>query len=441
MVNVIRRPQAMLLAGVLAIVSVATFSAAAEQQAETGLRTWTDSSGRHTVKATFLELRNDNVRLKKENGDVIQVPLNKLSEADREAAKKLMEKARAAIKSKDGGDDNPFSAPSPASEPPTVQDMVRSVGKGIVLIAARDQFGAMRALGSGFVIDRSGLVATNYHVIENASSASVRFRDGTAVEVAGYRALDKKHDLAVLQLKSLPKTSEVLTLQVSNNLKQGDAVIAIGHPAGFEFTVSNGIISAIRKTAEMPEQVQAFLKSDPECRWLQITAPSAAGSSGGPLLNARGEVIGVVAWIVPSQGMGFAVQAQHLSDLKKRLSQKVFSLPVPGSFLGPGVSDPAVLEELALLRGELQDYFTKVRSVADRERAMEIAKSENPIPGHIGNFRKLAERHPGTRLEFEVLATIVRLAHDDSPESRERCAGPMAACSARTSAPNRWAAC
>ena len=225
--------------------------------------------------------------------------------------------------------------------------------------------------------------------------------------------------MAVLQLKSLPKTSEVLTLQVSNNLKQGDAVIAIGHPAGFEFTVSNGIISAIRKTAEMPEQVQAFLKSDPECRWLQITAPSAAGSSGGPLLNARGEVIGVVAWIVPSQGMGFAVQAQHLSDLKKRLSQKVFSLPVPGSFLGPGVSDPAVLEELALLRGELQDYFTKVRSVADRERAMEIAKSENPIPGHIGNFRKLAERHPGTRLEFEVLATIVRLAHDDSPESRE----------------------
>ena len=158
--------------------------------------------------------------------------------------------------------------------------MVRTVGKGIVLIAARDHFGATHALGSGFVIDRSGLVATNYHVVENASSASVRFRDGTEVEVVGYRALDRKHDLAILQLKSLPENSEVLTLQVSDNVKQGDAVIAIGHPGGFEFTVSNGIISAIRKTAEMPEQVQAFLKSDPECRWLQITAPSAAGSSG-----------------------------------------------------------------------------------------------------------------------------------------------------------------
>ena len=108
--NAVRRHQAVLLAGLLGIVSIATFSVAADQQAETGLRTWTDSSGRHTVKAAFLELRDDNVRLKKENGDVIQVPLNKLSEADREAAKKLMEKARAAIKSKDGGDDNPFSA-------------------------------------------------------------------------------------------------------------------------------------------------------------------------------------------------------------------------------------------------------------------------------------------------------------------------------------------
>ena len=199
------RRQAVQLAGVLAFLSVATFAAAADQQAETGLRTWTDSSGRHTVKATFLELRNDAVRLKKENGDVIQVPLNKLSEADREAAKTLMEKCRAALKSKEGGDDNPFSAPSPPSEPPTVQDVAQTVGKGIVLIAARDHYGATHALGSGFVIDRSGLVATNYHVIENASSASVRFRDGTAVEVVGYRALDKKHDLAVLQTEVPPQ--------------------------------------------------------------------------------------------------------------------------------------------------------------------------------------------------------------------------------------------
>ena len=81
-------------------------------------------------------------------------------------------------------------------------------------------------------------MATNYHVIKDASSASVRFRDGTEAEVAGYRSLDTKHDLAILQLTNPPRTMEVLKINVPAGLKQGEAIIAIGHPGGFEFTVS-----------------------------------------------------------------------------------------------------------------------------------------------------------------------------------------------------------
>jgi len=279
-----------------------TLLAAAEPPGR-GPRDWTDVTGKHTVKATFLAISDGKVELRKDNGSVIKVPLAKFREADRVLAKTL-EKARLVARpaEKDG---NPFAEAQPAAaddKPLTVQEVTEKVGKGIVLVSTRDHLGEKQKLGTGFVIDPSGLIATNYHVIKDASVASVRFRDGTEMGVVGYGVLDKRHDLAILQLKDPPRTLTALTIQVPEALKQGDTVIAIGHPVGFEFTVSNGIVSAIRKTKEMPEQIQAFLNSEPDCRWLQINALSAPGSSGGPLLSTRGDVMGVVTWVVSVSG-------------------------------------------------------------------------------------------------------------------------------------------
>jgi S1-C subfamily serine protease/thiol-disulfide isomerase/thioredoxin len=397
---------------VLASISSTAASAAEDRQPAPAFRSWTDAAGKHTVKATFLGVRDDKVRLKKENGDEVEVPLAKLSEADREAVKTLMGQTPPPKPKED--DEDPFATPAKTEKAPTVQDMAAKVGKGIVFVSTRDRLGAKRALGSGFVIDASGLVATNYHVIKDASSATVRFRDKTEVEVAGYRALDRQHDLAILQLKDPPKDLLALNLQPPGVVKQGDAVVAIGHPGGFEFTVANGIVSAIRKTKEMPDEIRANLGADPDCRWLQITAPSAPGSSGGPLLSSQGDVAGVVAMVVPSQSIGFAIHCEHLADLKKRLSDKPLPLPVPGSFQGPGVSEPAVLEELDKLRRAQEEFKLKLQSVVDNDKREEIAKSENPVPQFMGKFRKLAEGKPGTRLEFEALVTMVRLANDES---------------------------
>jgi thiol-disulfide isomerase/thioredoxin len=394
----------------------------AKALAEFGPRTWSDVSKTHHIEATFVGINGEKAALKKADGATTEVPLEKLNPEDRKLAKSLqekklvLEKQFAANSANAEKDEDPFTSGTKA-EPLTVREITRKVENGVVSISTRDSLGASAGMGSGFLIDASGLVATNYHVIKEASSASVRFRDGAEVEVTGYRAIDSKRDIAILQLKSVPKSAAVLKV-AADGPKQGDSIMAIGHPGGFEFSVASGIVSAIRKTSEMPDDVKEFLKTHPDCKWIQITAPSAPGSSGGPLLNSQGDVVGIVSWIVPRLSIGFAVHMQHLGDLRSRTSAKARPLPVPGLFQGPGVSEPSVLAELASFRQDMETMLTRAAAVEGRAKGEEILKTENPVPAYIAKFRLLAESKPKSRQEFESLITIVRIAQDDSPESR-----------------------
>ncbi len=203
----------------------------AEQSAPNEPRAWTSKSGKFSVRATFLGMHEDKVRLKKENGDVIEVPLEKLGDAEVKLVKTLAEKLQAAKEAEANKEKNPFEGPAGHDEPLTAQEITKKVQGGVVLITTHGVLGEPIALGSGFVIDKTGLVATNYHVVANASSAVARFRDGTEVAIDGYRILDKNRDLALLQLKSgLPKQGVTLALQAADKAKQGDTVTAIGHP-------------------------------------------------------------------------------------------------------------------------------------------------------------------------------------------------------------------
>jgi thiol-disulfide isomerase/thioredoxin len=396
--------------------------AQAKALAEFGPRTWSDASKKHHIEATFAGISGEKVTLKKADGTTTEVPLEKLHADDRALAKALqvkklaLEKELAASSANSEKDVDPFASGTKA-EPLSVQDITHKVENGVVSISTCNSLGGKAGLGSGFLIDASGLVATNYHVIREASSATARFRDGTEVEITGCRAIDSKRDLAIVQLKSVPKSATVLK-SAAEAPKQGDAVMAIGHPGGFEFSISSGIISAVRKTSEMPDEVKEFLKTKADCKWIQITAPSAPGSSGGPLLNTRGEVLGVVSWIVPRVSIGFAVHAQHLGELKTRLAAKARPLPVPGSFQGPGISEPTVVAELATFRQDMETMFSRAASVGDAGKREEILKSENPIPGYIAKLRRLAEAKPKTRQEFDSLVAIVRIADEESPESK-----------------------
>ena len=125
----------------------------------------------------------------------------------------------------------------------STREIVDRIGGGIVLVNIFDASGKKAGLGSGFVIDAGGRVVTNFHVIERAAKATAQFKDGTEREIAGYWMADKEHDFAVLQMLNPPQPLTVLTLSADADPQQGDDVIAIGHPRGFTFTVTTGIVT------------------------------------------------------------------------------------------------------------------------------------------------------------------------------------------------------
>lgn len=126
---------------------------------------------------------------------------------------------------------------------------------------------------------------TNSHVMESAREAKASFANGASFEVEGILGADAERDIALIKLKSsdpLPAASLATELP-----SKGDEVVAIGAPRGFAFTVSNGIVSAVRKADELTDREK--LKGT----WIQTTTPISPGNSGGPLTNSPGEVVGI----------------------------------------------------------------------------------------------------------------------------------------------------
>lgn len=186
-----------------------------------------------------------------------------------------------------------------------------------------------RAAGSGFVVDSAGQIVTNYHVIKNSlKSGKAKLKDNAKITVqfAGSGdhlpvtvvGVNQSYDLALLQLKDsaqLPKDTIPIPLADSNDVKVGQKAIAIGNPFGLESTVTQGIVSAINRR-------QPALVSGVPIPYIQTDAPINPGNSGGPLVNSKGEVIGINDEILAPHGtfvgVGFAIPS---SILKKNLEE------------------------------------------------------------------------------------------------------------------------
>ena len=196
-------------------------------------------------------------------------------------------------------------------------DVFARVNPSVVQVIVSGQLpnGVMRAgSGSGFVVDADGLILTNNHVIDGARSVSVRFSTGATRE-ARVLGTDRGNDLALLKV-DLPDNVPVASLGDSDRVRIGDPAIAIGSPFGLDQTVTQGIISATSRTwAPGNGRVRRNL--------LQTDAPLNPGNSGGPLLNARGEVIGINSMIESpvrgSVGVGFAVPINVAQKLLPQL--------------------------------------------------------------------------------------------------------------------------
>jgi hypothetical protein len=169
------------------------------------------------------------------------------------------------------------------------------------------------ALGSGFLVSSDGAIATNYHVIASGNVAVVKFADGMVLPVDGVLAIDKVHDLAIVKVHG--KTFQTLTLGNSDQIQVGEEVVAIGNPLGLELTVSNGILSGVRITKE-------------EGKFLQTTAPISHGSSGGPLFNMFGEVVGVnTLYLEGGHSLNFAIPVNDVKNLLHNQSTQLQQLP------------------------------------------------------------------------------------------------------------------
>ena len=208
--------------------------------------------------------------------------------------------------------------------------MVAYVKHGIVKIETSDSFNNRRGLGSGFVIDTSGLVATNYHVVSDAAKADVVFNDGTRFGVEGYVAIDHGSDLAIIKLNGMPVDVKALELNYGDGPRDAAQVYAIGHPQDNEFTTTGGIVGRILRTTQLPADTRKWLESTLEDSeddlWIQHDAKIAPGNSGGPLINARGEVIGVNSWVNQKLGLGYAIHSRHLHELARHQETAVVPL-------------------------------------------------------------------------------------------------------------------
>jgi S1-C subfamily serine protease len=170
-----------------------------------------------------------------------------------------------------------------------------------------------RGTGSGFIISPDGLILTNSHVVNGADTVSVTFKDGREIQgrVVGQ---DPLTDVAVVrvQANNLP----TVKLGNSDSLRPGEWAIAIGNPLGLDNTVTAGIISATGRSAS---EVRV---ADKRVSFIQTDAAINPGNSGGPLLNQRGEVIGMnTAIIGGAQGLGFAVPI----NIAQRISQQLIA--------------------------------------------------------------------------------------------------------------------
>lgn len=193
----------------------------------------------------------------------------------------------------------------------TTSQIVRKYSPSVVAIVALDQNDQPLSLGSGFFINTDGDIASNHHVLEGSTKAVIKTMDGRKGEVLEVTNDDPQLDLLIART-SLKNTNPMF-LGDSDTITVGEEVIAIGNPAGLEGTVSNGIVSGVRK-------LEGF-------KFIQITAPISPGSSGGPLFNSTGKVIGIAtAYLDIGQNLNFAMPINYLKSLKPG-KIKLASLP------------------------------------------------------------------------------------------------------------------
>lgn len=229
----------------------------------------------------------------------------------------------------------PPRKPRPATGPLTTAQIVKRTLPSVVRITSKN------GSGTGFAVGSDGRVATSLHVVQDRSEVRVTTEDGRTYDDVRVVAYDERHDLVVLRI---PATGLRPLRMTRRELGPGEPVVAIGHPLGLENTVSDGVVSAVR------EGRGADL--------VQISAPISPGSSGGPVLDDRGRVIGVATLVFRyGQNLNFATPVSYLEPL------------IDGDDARPLSSLPSRYARELLAACTVGDLVAAYRVAARRERS------------------------------------------------------------------------
>ena len=318
----------------------------------------------------------------------------------------------------------------------TINEIYRRSGPGVVQITTTsvqevpadpflNPFGfpeeqEQQALGSGFVIDKSGHIVTNFHVVEDARAIEVSFSNRDSVE-ARLVGKDPSTDLAVLKVDVEARALTPLRLGDSDRVRVGDAVVAIGNPLGLERSVTSGIVSALHRPLTAPNQ---FTIDDV----IQTDASINSGNSGGPLLNANGHVIGVNTAIATGGtgergniGIGFAVPVNTVRDVTSQLIERgrvehpflgvaalpiekeiadVFNLPVDQGLLVVRVFEGGGADKAGLRAGDTEVVVAGESYLLGGDIVVEI--DGKPVKAVEDLREAVSAKKPGDKIEIEA---------------------------------------
>jgi hypothetical protein len=194
----------------------------------------------------------------------------------------------------------------------SLPSLIKRIEPSTVIVFTYDDKGEFLRLGSGFFISQNGDIITNYHVLQGASSAEVKTSDDKTYPITYIVVKDEQSDIIRLSVDIPSKYVHSLSLSATVP-EVGERILVYGSPLGLEKTVSDGIISAIR-------EVPGYGKL------IQITAPISPGSSGSPVLNMKGEVIGIATFqFIEGQNLNFAIPSERITKLDLMEEEKTFT--------------------------------------------------------------------------------------------------------------------
>ena len=184
------------------------------------------------------------------------------------------------------------------AKPRTAEEILAASRDSVAVIFSENRDGERRGTGTGFVVGADGVIATNYHVIGDRRRFVVQLSDGKTYEPVEVLAADRKRDIAIFRIDA--KGLKVLELGNSDELDPGQPIVSIGNPLGLEWSASKGVVAASRIYQERP--------------WVQVAITIEPGSSGSPVIDMSGKVVGMIA-IKSGQALGFAVPSNDIQRL------------------------------------------------------------------------------------------------------------------------------